>query len=484
MGLTAAALAATLTAGGTAWSLRGPATVAAASPQSAAVAPAATSGRAHQTDSYADLVDRVAPAVVTVRATRTLHRTSGNAQIPEPFRRFFEDELEGRGAPRREGGLGSGVIVSSDGYILTNHHVVDSASKVEIELTDGRRLDARVVGSDQPSDLAVLKVEGSGLKALAFADSDRARVGDVVLAVGNPLGVGQTVTSGIISAKGRQTGASEEAFEDFLQTDAPINRGNSGGALVNTNGQLLGINSQILSPSGFSIGIGFAIPSNMASDVMQQLVKTGTVRRGLLGVTVQRVTSDLAQSLGLPSVGGAIVNAVTTGGPADRAGVRQGDVIRSLDGKLVDSNNSLRNAIARTAPGTSVTLSLYREGRTEDVRVTLAEKEPARAARASGGDTPAGGRYGLFVEPLTPELARRLKVKATEGVVVGEVDAEGPAADAGLQPGDVILEVDRVTVGDADALRKALDAATGKRPALLLVGRQGNTLFLTMGARS
>ena len=204
----------------------------------------------------------------------------------------------------------------------------------------------------------------------------------MVLAVGNPLGVGQTVTSGIISAKGRQTGASEEAFEDFLQTDAPINRGNSGGALVNTNGQLLGINSQILSPSGFSIGIGFAIPSNMAGDVMQQLVKTGTVRRGLLGVTVQRVTSDLAQSLGLPSVGGAIVNAVTTGGPADRAGVRQGDVIRSLDGKLVDSNNSLRNAIARTAPGTSVTLSLYREGRTEDVRVTLAEKEPARASRA------------------------------------------------------------------------------------------------------
>jgi serine protease Do len=470
-----------LTLGATAWTVREP--IVAAEPQTAQ-APASQGNRLGlPPGSYADLVERVSPAVVTVQARRSIHRTSEMQNIPEPFRRFFDEVPGVRPTPRREAGLGSGVIVSTDGYVLTNHHVVDSADKVEIELIDGRRFDAKIVGSDQPSDLAVLKVEASNLKPLHFADSDRARVGDVVLAVGNPLGLGQTVTSGIISAKGRETGASEGAFEDFLQTDASINRGNSGGALVNTNGELLGINSQILSPSGFNIGIGFAIPSNMASNVMDQLVKTGQVRRGLLGVTVQRVTSDLARSLQLPTVGGAIVSSVTPGGPAARSGVRQGDVIRSLDGRAVDSSNSLRNAIARVMPGTEVTLSVVRDGKPQDLKVTIGEKEVERTSTSEREDERTGGRYGLTVEPITPEVARKFELaKDTSGVVVSDVDPDSPGADAGLQPGDVIVQVNRKPVKDAAELRAALDEATSQRPALLLVKRENGTVFLTMSA--
>jgi Do/DeqQ family serine protease len=468
--------------GATAWMMREP--IAAAEPQTAQ-APASQGNRLGlPPGTYAELVERVSPAVVTIQASRSVHRTSDMQNIPEPFRRYFDEAPGGRSTPRREAGLGSGVIVSTDGYVLTNHHVVDSADKVEVELNDGRRFDAKIVGSDQPSDLAVLKIEAGSLKPLRFADSDRARVGDVVLAFGNPLGIGQTVTSGIISAKGRETGAAEGAFEDFLQTDASINRGNSGGALVNTNGELLGINSQILSPSGFNIGIGFAIPSNMASNVTDQLVKTGQVRRGLLGVTVQRVTSDLARSLQLPTVGGAIVSNVTPGGPAARAGVREGDVIRSLDGRAIDSSNSLRNGIARVTPGTAVTLSVVRDGKPQDLRVTIGEKEPERLTKAGPEGEHTGGRYGLTVEPLTPELARKLEVeKDTTGVVVRDIDPDSPGADAGLQPGDVIVQVNRKPVQTGAQLRAALDEATTQRPALLLVKRENGTLFLTMSAK-
>jgi Do/DeqQ family serine protease len=270
--------------------------------------------------------------------------------------------------------LGSGVIVSGDGYILTNHHVIDGAEEITVELTDQRTFSARLVGSDPPSDLAVLKVEQSNLPVLNLGDSDRARVGDVVLAIGNPLGLEQTVTAGIVSAKGRSTGLSDGSFEDFIQTDAPINQGNSGGALIHAaSGDLIGINSQILSPTGGNIGIGFAIPVNMARNVMDQLMRSGEVRRGSLGVTIQPLTPEAIEKLGLQNARGALVNSVVSGGPAERAGVRGGDVITAFNGTAITDPNALRNAVARTAPGSDVTLTVWRSGREEQLRVRLGQ---------------------------------------------------------------------------------------------------------------
>jgi Do/DeqQ family serine protease len=272
--------------------------------------------------------------------------------------------------------LGSGVIVSTDGYILTNHHVVDGAEQIKVDLNDDRTLDAKVVGLDPPSDVAVLKIAATNLPVLALGDSDRVRVGDVVLALGNPLGVGQTVTMGIISAKGRQTGLSNGAFEDFLQTDAPINQGNSGGALVNTNSELVGINSQILSPSGGSIGIGFAIPSNMARTVMETLIKNGKVRRGQLGIYAGKLNSEVAAKMGINEGKGVVVVQVQSGSAAERAGIKKGDVISALNGAEVTDPNVFRNTIASTAPGTEVTLTIKRDGREQQVRATLGEFTP------------------------------------------------------------------------------------------------------------
>ena len=327
--------------------------------------------------SYADIVSRVSPAVITIHSQMRVRAPEQFPFFNDPFfREFFGERGIPQQPPQPRTGLGSGVIVSADGYILTNHHVVDGAEQIKIDLNDNRTFNARIVGSDPPSDLALLKVDATNLPVLALGNSDNVRVGDVVLAIGNPLGIGQTVTMGIISAKGRQTGLSSGSFEDFLQTDAPINRGNSGGALVNTNSELIGINSQILSPTGGSIGIGFAIPSNMARTVMENLASTGRVRRGQLGIVVTNVTSEIAEKLGLSNQNGVLVAQVQPGSAADRAGIRENDVITNFNGTAVNDSNTFRNLVAGTAPGTEVSLTVLRGGREQQIRATLGEFTP------------------------------------------------------------------------------------------------------------
>jgi Do/DeqQ family serine protease len=447
------------------------------------------SGRASLTGpplSYADVVDRVAPAVVTIRSSRRVRAPQQFPFSDDPFfRQFFGGNLPRGGATEVRQALGSGVIVRSDGHILTNHHVIDGAEDIKVDLISRRTYSATLVGSDAPSDLAVLKISAGDLPVLELGDSDQVRVGDVCLAVGNPLGVGQTVTSGIISAKGRATGLSNGSFEDFLQTDAPINQGNSGGALVDTRGALIGINSQILSPNGGNIGIGFAIPSNMAKSVMNQLVGKGKVQRGMMGVSIQAVTSDLAQSLSMPAARGIVVSAVNAGGPAEKAGLKMGDVILQLNGKNVSDTNGFRNQIAATAPGTEVTLTIWRSGGQQQVRVRLGELTPENAAPGNQGGPGggAGGRLGLTVEPLTPDLLAQLGLRrGTQGMLVSEVDPTGPAGRAGIQAGDVIQEVNRQPVRSVEDVRAALQKS-GDRPPLLLINRGGQTAFVPVPLR-
>jgi serine protease Do len=431
--------------------------------------------------SYAEMVDHVAPAVVTIRSARRVRAPQQFPFMDDPFfRQFF-----GSGAPRRpqtqiQRGLGSGVIVQADGHILTNHHVIDGAEDIKVDLGSRETYSAKLVGSDAPSDLAVLKINASGLPVLSLADSDKVKVGDVCLAVGNPLGIGESVSAGIISAKGRSTGISDGNFQDFLQTDAPINQGNSGGALVNTRGELIGINSQILSPNGGgNIGIGFAIPSNMAKTVMSQLIGKGKVNRGMIGVTIQPLTSELAQSLGLKETRGVLVSSVSPGGPAEKAGMKAGDVILAVNGKKVNDPNELRNTVAAIAPGTEVTVTLAREGGEQQVKATLTELDPDTPAAGGGGSAEqTAPTLGVGVVPLTPDIAAELGLRrGTQGVVIQSVDPNGPAAEAGLQPGDVIQEVNRQPVRTPQEMRAALQRS-GNRTPLLLVNRRGQTQYV------
>jgi len=373
------------------------------------------------------------------------------------------------------------VIVDANGDILTNHHVVDGADQITVEMPNRKTFSAKLVGSDPPSDLAVLKISASNLPILTLGNSDQVRVGDVCLAVGNPLGIGETVTSGIISAKSRSTGLSEGNFEDFLQTDAAINQGNSGGALVNTKGELIGINSQIMSTTGGNIGIGFAIPSNMAKTVMDQLLKGGKVRRGQLGVSIQPVTSDMAANLGLKDARGLLVSSVAPGSSAERAGIKVGDVILTINGQAVDNGNVLRNRVAAAGPGAEMTLTLSRNGKEQEVKTTLGELtvEGARNQQSGTPTQPGAGQLGVSLRPLTPNDGAP---RGVTGLVVEEVDPNGPSAEAGLQVGDVISEVNRQATRTEEEFRTALQKS-GARAALLLIHRDGQSIFVTVNPR-
>lgn len=439
--------------------------------------------------SYADVVEKTSPAVVQIFSERKSKAQPNQFPFGDDdfFKQFVPQQPQQR--PQIERGTGSGVIVSADGTVLTNNHVIDGADKITVRMLDGKTFDAKVIGTDAPSDLAVVKIEATNLPFLNLGNSDQVRVGDIVLAIGNPLGIGQTVTAGIISAKGRRTGLSDGSFEDFLQTDAPINRGNSGGALVNLNGELIGINSQILSggSSGGNIGIGFSIPSNMAKSVMEQLVQNGKVRRGMLGVNIQNITEDLAKSFGLKDTKGVLVSNVRSGSSAEKAGVKSGDIITAINGEKVEDGNVLRNKVASTLPGTDIRLTVVRDGNEQEFTAKLDEfdTETAKKENQEDNDNPANpskpsGKLGLDLQPVTPEMAKRLQLpEGSSGLVVIEADPNGAAAAEGIARGDVILEVNRQPVDTLEDMKTAIDKS-GDNPILLRIARRGQISFLTV----
>jgi serine protease Do len=436
---------------------------------------------------FAPIVKSVLPDVVNI-STSKMVKTSDQFQMPEDmppfFRQFFGQDFGqdfSNRAPKqhseREDSLGSGVVVSTDGYILTNNHVVEGATDVRVTFSDKRQLEARIVGTDPKTDIAVLKVDGSNFPAITIGDSSKVQVGDYALAIGDPFGVGQTVTMGIISAKNRGNLGIED-YEDFIQTDAPINPGNSGGALVNDRGELIGINTAILSHgSGGNEGIGFAIPVNLARSVMNQIVEHGKVERAYLGIMVQDVTPGISKAMGLKDMKGVLVGDVTPSGPASKSGIQRGDVILEVNGKPMEDSRELRMTISMMSPGSIAHLKLLRNGDAKDVSVKLAElPSEGQQAKADEGST-EGALEGVTVQDLDADTAQQLGLSpATTGVVVTSVDPSSPMASAGLQRGDVIQEVNHQRVNNVAEYKAAVRKA-GQHP-LLLVNRQGSTLFL------
>jgi Do/DeqQ family serine protease len=427
--------------------------------------------------SWSSLVKGAMPAVVNISSTKTVRGPTGPRApfFADPFFGLFPSEPQA--APRRERSLGSGVIVSADGYALTNSHVVNGAHDIRITLADRRELKAELVGADPKSDLAVLKLPGSSFSAVRRGDSGQLEVAEVVLAIGSPFGLTQTVTMGIVSAVGRANLGITD-YEDFIQTDAAINPGNSGGALVNSRGELVGINTAIFSQSGGYQGIGFAVPVNMASQVMEQIVKGGRVTRGYLGVVVQELTPAITKALELPR-SGVLVGDVEPGGPAARAGVLRGDLITAVDGQPVTDVGSFRNLVARTAPGSKLRLTIVRGGRELAAEATVGElKDQEPEAPAVAGNAP--GPLGIAVTDVTPQVAAKLGLPADEkGAVVAELAPSGPAAEAGLRPGDVIQEVNRQPVRSAREFAQAVEKA-GDRDVVLLVNRGGITAYFVV----
>jgi len=401
-----------------------------------------------------------------------------------PFEKFFKDfpGQNGQQAPQQgpTQALGSGFIIDPSGYVVTNNHVVEEASKVQVNLSDGRSFDAEIIGTDPKTDLALLRIKADkDLPYVSFGDSDKTRVGNPVMAVGNPFGLGGTVTAGIVSARGRNINAGP--YDDFLQTDAAINRGNSGGPMFNTDGEVIGINTAIFSPTGGSVGIGFAIPANLAKNVIAQIKESGSVERGWLGVQIQPVSPEIADAIGLDKAKGALVASVVPDSPADRAGLKQGDVIVTFGTSDIDEMRDLPRIVANTHVDETVDVAILRDGKMQTREVTIAKLAADQVAMAPAhrDGRVESEKLGATVAALTDEARQQLNVpEAVEGVVVTAVDPSGPAAEKGLRPGDIIQQIDGQKVSKPADVTVAIDGQTSKNAVLLLVNRAGNELFV------
>jgi serine protease Do len=428
---------------------------------------------------FAAVLKPALPAVVNIAMSRVVKAPS-EPFFGDPFGLFFGRPQRPPGM-MRERGLGSGVIVSPDGYILTNNHVVDKASEIRVVLTDKREFKAKVVGTDSKTDIALVKIPATGLPTITLGDSSKIQVGDYALAIGDPFGIGETATLGIVSATGRG-GLDIEDYEDFIQTDAAINPGNSGGALINARSELIGINTAILAGgSGGNQGIGFAVPINMARNVMDAILKHGKVVRGYLGVVIQDITPELAKVFNAPLGKGALIADVSPNGPGAKSGLQKGDVVEELNGQPVTSGNELKLQIAALPPGTVAHLKVLRDGQSRDVAVKLGEL-PGKSTEEEETGTSESNKpvLGVSVTDLTPDIARQLGLRPdSKGVVVAEVVPGAPAAEAGLQRGDVIQEVNRKPVNSVADFQKAMHEA-GKQPVVLLVNRQGTTAYVVV----
>ncbi len=431
-------------------------------------------------NAFIDIAEKVQPSVVTIFSDKVIRSTGSTGSRDDFFSRFFGFRMPDQQRERRSRGQGSGVVVSRDGYIMTNAHVIRDADEVQVMFVGGRRVDAEIVGTDPKTDIAVIKVNERGLTPMDFGNSDRLRVGEWVMAVGSPLdeNLASTVTSGIISAKGRsQVGLAD--YEDFIQTDAAINPGNSGGALVNLDGELIGINTAIVSQSGGFQGIGFAVPVNMARHVMEALIRDGRVTRSYIGVTIQNIDQRIASQLELPSTRGALVSSVQEGSPADNAGVQVQDVITELDGAPVRDTAQLRNTISLMRPGSTISLQIYRDGRSRTLTAKLDELPPdgeqvSQSRRSSRGSI----RLGFRIESLTGELARRYNIDPSErGVVISEIDRNSSAGREGLREGDIIKSINRKQIRNLDEFEDATADLKRGDSVLVYVSRQGNNFF-------
>lgn len=439
---------------------------------------------------FQQAAEHIGPSVVSITSEKrfTVQGRQGSPQIPEEFRRFFGDDFgrffETPSEPRNgvQRGFGSGVIVSPDGFILTNNHVVAEADALTVKMGNDDTFDAEVIGRDEKSDIALIKVDASGLPAAALGDSDAARVGQWVIAVGGPFGLENTVTSGIISATGRDAVGIAD-YENFLQTDAAINPGNSGGPLVNLHGEVIGINTAIASRTGSNAGVGFSIPINMARQVMQSLKETGRVDRGYIGALIQNLTKDLAQSFSYKGTDGVLIGDVTEDGPAEKAGLKSGDIVTKLNGRPVGTSSQFRNRIAATKPNTAVTLEVFRDGQLQNFRVTVGLLDD-KVIVSSEGDASSSTDLGLTVRTLTAQMAEELGyTSGLKGVVVTDVDPVGIAASAGLRPKDVIVSVNNDRVEDADKFREALQRHDPKQGLRLLVRSEGFSRFVFLKTR-